>query len=167
MKTKLLLFASVLFLFVSCEESLTVDVNTNLTQDVDVDAVETTRKSSGINFDNEVDLNFEDNKELKENLDKLKEIDFQEASFTIADLPEDVVVDLTVSLPKYGISQTFTDVKNGSVVKLNADNAALLNSKADDIINDKKIKVKVNGTATVAGTFKIKINFAVKLKVGV
>lgn len=166
MKTKLLLFASVLFLFWSCED-LTTDVSTNLTQDVDVDAVETGLKSSGIEFDEDVILNFEDNEDVKDHIDNLKDMDFQETTFTITNLPEGVVVDVTASLPEYGISETFTGVENGSIVKLSAANGALINNNVDAILSAKKIKVKVKGTATQVGTFKIKINFAVKLTVGV
>jgi hypothetical protein len=165
MKTKLLLFVSVLFLFISCEENLTTDVNTNLKKDVNVPANEDGRKSGNMAFSVTDTLSFADNKDLEGHINSLKEMSINETTLTL-DIPVGDTVDLTVNLPQAGFTKTYNDLIKGSPISLDAADIAKLNAATDKILKEEQIILIVSGNVTNPIAFGILFDFYVTVTLG-
>jgi len=169
MKTKLLLFASALFLFWSCEDGLTADVQTDLESEVDVTTVADpgTTKAGTYIFDEVVTIDFNDNEDLKEYMDKLEGLEFRGASFTFIDIPEGAgVASVTVELIDYSITARFESITNNLAIAWTSATVEALNGVATQIIAAKKVRVHYSGVASGEFTFKLKTTFPATVTAG-
>ncbi len=179
---------------VSCDLgslNLTTNLKTNLNTDIPLEASST--KSVTLNsdlyfFGGTGTIDLKDNSDLKDQLDKLKSMETDSASFEVNGLPDGkglysitfiatvVLGDQNFEFSFYDFNTTDAPITNGSVVKLSAEQVNALNSaftKWEELgFKDAVVSFGVTGTSdfdltTVEVPPTIKFTNAVSVKAGV
>jgi hypothetical protein len=170
MKTKLLLFFSLPFLFTGCDlikDATEVTIDTNLTANIPVVVTAPGKKSVdqseallAISFTKTQDLALSSNEDIEPYLDKIEEINLNGLVITVTGLTTGQTIN-SISLDVTGVGNIFT--QTNITMSTNSFTPVIAAGKLDQVAaklsTDRKITLTVSGNASGPMTFNVGCNF--------
>jgi len=174
MKAKLTFILAAMVLLGGCsliKDAATVTIDTDLTSSVTV--LGDLKKSADLNvltdlpFNVTKDLRLDENTDIEEYLEKIREIELNSLIITITGLASNQVIS-TISLDVTGVgnicTQTNVTAANNSFTPVVSQ--VTFDKVAAKLLNDLKITYTINGLTTLPGTFVITTNWGAKITAG-
>lgn len=173
-KFTLVLFALVLFTM-SCEDDLTVNIDTNFVTDIVAESVEepivgiATKSASMCKFQGNNSIALKDADDVKAYIDRIKSIKITGVECEITGITSgEKIESLTIAIDSTSFNQQFLDISadNSSFI-INVDDAIL--SNVETYFNKSQmLKIKVSGTTTKAPmSLNVRVRFITKVKAGI
>ena len=175
MKQKLFLLSLLLLTLFACDETMTVNFDADFVADMDVESQEQefvglATKSRTMNcFEGAVEINLDDEDELKDYLDRIREVNVNKVRCEVIGLSGGKKVEkLNIEVDSTSFMKTITDISELSN-EFDIDvTDEVLNELGTEFFTSKKLKVKVSGVTSHAPmNFKIKVRFVTKVKASV
>lgn len=174
MKTKLTFILAAMVLLGGCsliKDAATVTIDTELISSVNVTVAG--NKSANLNVATELpfnvtkDLRLDENADIEEYLEKIREIELNSLVVTITGLASNQVIS-TISLAVTGVgnicTQTNVTAANNSFTPVVSQ--ATFDKVAEKLLKDLRITYTINGLAALPGTFVITTNYGAKITAG-
>jgi hypothetical protein len=118
---KIILNLSVLLviaMFFSCEEGLTVDVNTTLTKTITANIEENLKSSDTLliyPFYESDTLDISENEKIQENMDKFKELEISQITCELTGIPDnEEITEINILIPEANINCTLMAINNSN-----------------------------------------------------
>lgn len=164
MKKFITLFTILSFVIVlsSCEDGLTLKFDTNFRLEMTIDVEDV--KSDTYLFANTEVLNVEDEEEIEEYLNRIKEIEVTEVECRLRRIPSGAEIKtLNISVEEVGINITLENITEDYTLILPI-TPELLDALSQYVYNNMTITVKVSGESSYA-PMDFDVNFLFKSKV--
>jgi hypothetical protein len=170
MKTKLILFCTLIVLLAGCElikDANTVSISTDLTANVPIEVLSAGKKSANLagsvnalSFSKTQDLTLASNTDIEPYLAKIKEINLNSLVVTVNGLSSGQTIS-SISLNVTGVGNIFTQtnitMSNNSFTP--AISAAILGQVATKLTSDKTITLTLSGSASGPMSITVSLNF--------
>lgn len=173
MKSKLLLIAIAVIGLTSCEDLTTIDVETTLSKTLttEVEKEDLTgilsikaTKTDGFPFYETDVINLSENKDLKDKLDDINEMEVYNVRCKLNGIPEgEIIQELTVFSATAGLSVSLTNLtENNSTLELNV-SPEVLRALGEKLLQYNEIEVGISGSSSYAPmTLSVELNFDTK-----
>ena len=177
MKNKLLIIATAVFGFIACEGFGTVEIDAILSKVLNVkvknesEITAANLKStaeSGYFFYEADTINLADNKDIKEHLDKINELEVYKVTCNLSGLTKGQVInELTIFSTTTGLSLTLYNITEFNIAIEVEASAAELKAISDYLLQYEELVVGVSGYASDAPLdFIVELSYETKAKAG-
>jgi hypothetical protein len=163
-----LFLVSGLLLFNSgCEEMLTLTFDANFPVDLNINITDTKAKGD-YPFTDSGSLNIEDDEEVLEYIEKIKELEITAIECTLTGIQAwESIKSLTFTVVEAGFTSTLLNLTENTTITLPV-NSETLNALSTFLFNNHQITINVNGVSSYAPmVLGVKLNFISKVTAAV
>jgi len=175
MKTKLTLLLAAVMLLPGCDlfkKAAELTITTNLTADIPVivapgKSADIITEANAVNFSGTAVLSLADNPDLKDYLEKLREIDLKSVVITVNGLTAGQTIStVTVAVTGSGELGTQTNITYTNNSFTPAVNASVYSKAEAALLANQEITITATGSASGAMSFAVHLNFTSAIVVG-
>lgn len=145
------------------------DIGTDLTVTIPVDATaeKSALEATAVSFSASETLSLEDNRDLEDYLDNIKNIDLKSLVVTVNGLgPAQVLNTISIEAEGVGVMATYSNITAEANSFTPDVDKKKLTAAADKLLTDKKLTFTVNGTISGPLAFFVRLTFDAVIKAG-
>lgn len=156
---------SLLFMLNACEDSLTIGIDTNFKMNMNIDVTDGAKaKANTFPFSETQILNIEDDEEVANEIERMKDIDVTEIECEVTGIPSgQSIPSLKIYIEEVDLTVTLTDITEDYTLTLPVSDE-LLDTLGNYLYENHKTTVTVSGESTYAPmVLGVKLNFKSKI----
>lgn len=173
MKSRILLAILIMIVLVSCDELLSLTIDTELTMDLPISVTESTAllksgSTSSYTFSKSDTIYLNDDDDVADHIEKIKSVSVKDVDVSIFNLSEGEVIEtLEVIIPGVGTLLTINNITESGVITPTIEQEVLENA-GQKILDDLQLSATVNGTSNYAPMqFNVELAFILAVKAGI